>query len=568
MDDETIENLLIKIMDKFPGICGNLVHILETPKFLGYPKIYGRIFKLGGGGKEQILHREKFTQMSQKILNTLKFLGLNLVNLEEKKNLDSFSKGEMIKLDAKKSKGILSKSIQEGANFENLCEILIQMMKISTSKMPKKMNLDEIFNLFEECLKWPLYDPGQDNLKFEQAVIMTCLPKIWTNLVKLVETCVKILNFDVIKFVPAMFNGILSSLNSINEIFGANYQQSLQILEAFKISIFELISCLAENLQFSSGIHILAKELIPLILKEIVPLKMNITLNNKTNAKSNKNTRKCEVSPKFSNGNPKVTQKALNCLHSIFLNCGPLIHESIHRDVQSLIISLALDADVNPKMGHFKVLMALCENPNPNFPPPIRVSMRIFQKAKFQESNLEVKNFCSQNMMKLRNLCRMRSENFAALKLQNCAEIHDKMMIPHKIVLREKRPIFGQQQQQPALKKTKFEEEIQIDQNEAEIAPPTSDEITQKDNEMDFSSVPKIEPEKKVDTFNEVKFDINVPQNLAKMSSSTEPIFIPEELLLDDPKQAVDVPHSVDAVNNDEVHVISLDDVKKLFVQK
>ena len=157
-----------------------------------------------------------------------------------------------------------------------------------------------------------------------------------------------------------------------------------------------------------------------MILKELIPSKEKVTLTSTSTKGGGKKKNQQQHSYKKDNVlcvktdpeyKSKIVIQSLETLISIFRANGPLLKPSIHKDVQTVVLSLCLSIQandvtkftppyVNPSVRRslYRLLSTLTTDSHSKFPTPLRYAAVVFSKGVQYDPDVSVREVCREGV--------------------------------------------------------------------------------------------------------------------------------------------------------------------------
>jgi hypothetical protein len=469
-----VPKCILRLLAAYPGSCGqaggavekmligNLVDKSEARFASGVVcEIYSVMPRLGGGGRDGVHHKEKWSKQFSTFVDALHNLAIDVVTISPSAHQKSAEgKRKKISLDLPKcpSSNLLKKAYFYAGQFAAVAQVVREMLR-SFFPCPKKFSLRHLFGIFELVFA-PSLKAALSSNEIEGQVLSAAIPKLWSESLRLLIELIAVCREDVIPRVPTILNYCLKVMNDTK----SDYQSAdcLRSHEALKLDACRLVKDICHHLGASSGFHLCSSEFVPLLLKDVVPFRPVLSLmlakgrNKKGGGRNKKGTgggAANRPSDETSSSSPDLCSASLRAVDAIFTSCGALIDESIHKNVQCVVIGLCMEVQQNSsdsqsapyksaecRLGLYRVLKTLLLNYNLRWPSPLGLAVQIF-KAGCRDEDRRVAEFCVEAGLVSQSIAQPRSATLhveMAISAKDAEEIKTKMMHVHTLVV-EKR---------------------------------------------------------------------------------------------------------------------------------
>ena len=339
------------IFKTYPGSCGSSVSNVENLLLSNIKpdsklssdilaKCLSLIPRLGGGGKEGMTHKANFVNMFQKLSFTLedllsKFFELSFIN--SKKSVNFQRTDEPFLLPFPESTDMLKKSLYMQKQFAVVSDCLCALIKVPFPHY-KSIRLGLILCILKKLFDQMSLSECGKMVGNEGKVLLLVLPSLMISSLKILRELILTCRKSVILIIPGIMDIVLTVLADLR-----NFTESFSDL---KIQVYKLISDICDVVGANDSLEKCHKDLVSYVLSDVLPQKMPSTsVISQPNKKKKSTASFVPTKTSVCKMNQELIRVALSTLTSILKAMGSIMDESVHKQVQSVLISLGMEQD-------------------------------------------------------------------------------------------------------------------------------------------------------------------------------------------------------------------------------
>ena len=399
---------VIVLCENYPGSCGSgkgqmekfLVSCITDQSPMSktiLAKCLSLLPRLGGGGKEGIHHKANYVSMFQKQCYTLDSLITGILSISpnfKKESRNDIS--DKYQLPSCSNRDLFKKIsfIQEQIDVtsECLCQLIVRPYP-----QPKSIQPGLVLNVIKPIFSMSLSDL-QNQGSNEAKMLLFVIPSLMSSAFDLMEALLKGCGKAALLLAPLIQDKCLMTLSDLR-----NFTDSFKPL---RMKIYSVMTCLCDTLGASSGLAAFDRDVVSYLLSDIVPPDQDSTITSiqqpAKKGKGNKN-KYADVVRRKQRLNPDLMAMALDTLAAFLKASGPLISESIHKQVQCILISLGLEQSSKPlpvtvRRSLYECLFQLADKGHARSQPSLQLLGHAFQSGVNFERDPETWSTCHRGL--------------------------------------------------------------------------------------------------------------------------------------------------------------------------
>ena len=432
---------------QYPGSCGPVISKVEKMLVKNISldsklqkgqlaKCLAMMPRLGGGGKDGIHHRANFVTLFQRLCYTLDDLLQSLLDLSMSQNITENSAprstaAEPFVLPKTLSKDTFEKSLFQQNQLAIVCQCLCALIEVQFPH-PKSIRIGLVMTTLKKTFEKITLQDCDKMIGDEGRILMFCWPNILKEAFKVLHTLVSSCKQSVILLLPTMLQYILSTL--------ADLRNFTETFESLRIEIYRLLKSICQTFGPITEIENHQKDIVSYLLSDILPLKPSVGKLASTNNKKNKKSSFFPTAMKEEFvKNSAIRSEALCSVNFLLQAIGPIMEESVYRQLTCSMISLGLDQECSKKRlpndarkSLYQVLITLMSEGHVKTPPSLHLISQVFKTRLTSET--ELKDLCYQGLslsMKCIHPNRAQMHLDLPLDVKTIDEIKDDLMKVH-----------------------------------------------------------------------------------------------------------------------------------------
>ena len=430
----------------YPGSCSSSISNVEKLLILNVKpdsklnseilaKCLSLIPRLGGGGKEGINHKANFVTMFQKLSFTLEDLQNELFKLSFKpnqKNVDSQGRAEEpLPLPRLESNDLLKRSLYVQRQFGIVADCLCALIEVPFPHY-KSMRLGLILGILKRLFDQLSLNESAKMVGNEGKVLLLVLPGVMIASLKILRTLIVTCRKAAILLVPNIIDIIQTALADLR-----NFTESFTEL---KVQVYKVIRDVCDTIGVNTSLEGCHQDLVSYVLSDVLPQKQASTTSMNSHKKNKKNafvpikTVACKM-------DQALMRVALKTLTAMIKVMGTIMDESVHKQVQCVLISLGMEQECSKnrletetRKDLYESLVALLAESHIKCQPPLQLLCNLFRTRSQNEQAPELRSICYMGL----TLCQQKMHPSRAsmhldvpLDVKTVDEIRDDLMKVH-----------------------------------------------------------------------------------------------------------------------------------------